>query len=84
MVPGGSVLIEGETIVAVGNLGEVAAETVFDAGGRVVMPGFVDCHTHVVFGGSRVDEYVARCAGLEPPPGAPQGHPRHDGGDPGA
>ena len=72
-VPGGSVLIEGETIVAVGNLGEVAAETVIDAGGRVVMPGFVDCHTHVVFGGSRVDEYVARCAGLEPPPGAPQG-----------
>ena len=37
------------------------------------MPGFVDCHTHVVFGGSRVDEYVARCAGLEPPPSAPTG-----------
>ena len=72
-VPGGSVLIEGETIVAAGNLGEVGAETVIDAGGRVVMPGFVDCHTHVVFGGSRVDEYVARCAGLEPSPGAPKG-----------
>ena len=72
-VPGGSVLIEGGTIVAAGILGEVTAETVIDAGGRAVMPGFVDCHTHVVFGGSRVDEYVARCAGLEPPPGAPKG-----------
>lgn len=72
-IPGGSVLIEGERIVAVGALGEVSAETVIDAGGRVVMPGFVDCHTHVVFGGSRVDEYVARCAGLEPPPSAPTG-----------
>jgi imidazolonepropionase len=72
-VPGGSVLIEGETIVAAGAVGEVAADTVIDAGGRAVMPGFVDCHTHVVFGGSRVDEYVARCAGLEPPLGAPQG-----------
>lgn len=73
LVPGGSLLIEEETIVAVGNLGEVTAETVIDAGGRAVIPGFVDCHTHVVFGGSRVDEYVARCAGLEPPPGAPRG-----------
>ncbi len=72
-IPGGSVLIEGEHIAAVGVLGDVAADTVIDAGGRVVMPGFVDCHTHVVFGGSRVDEYVARCAGLDPPAGAPTG-----------
>ena len=48
------------------------------------MPGFVDCHTHVVFGGSRVDEYVARCAGLEPPRRAPAGDRRHDGCDPAA
>jgi imidazolonepropionase len=72
-VPGGSVLIAGDTIVAAGALGEARADTVIEAGGQVVMPGFVDCHTHVVFGGSRVDEYVARCAGLEPSPGAPQG-----------
>lgn len=28
--------------------------------GKVLAPGFVDCHTHLVFGGSRVDEYVAK------------------------
>ena len=39
-----------------------------DAAGGVVLPGFVDSHTHLVFGGTRLDEYVARCTGadLEP------------------
>lgn len=73
LVPGGSVLVEDGLIVAAGQLGEVAAETVIDAAGGVVMPGFVDCHTHVVFGGSRVDEYAAACAGVPAPPDAPVG-----------
>jgi imidazolonepropionase len=72
-VPGGSVLIDHGRIVAVGRIGDVAADVVLDAGGGVVMPGFVDCHTHVVFGGSRVDEYAARCAGIAPPASAPVG-----------
>jgi imidazolonepropionase len=72
-VPGGSVLVEDGRVVAAGLLGEVAADEVIDATGRVVMPGFVDCHTHVVWGGSRVDEYAARCAGVAPPPGVPVG-----------
>ncbi|MDH4036790.1 MAG: imidazolonepropionase [Candidatus Krumholzibacteria bacterium] len=33
------------------------------AGGRVVMPGFVDCHTHTVFARYRLDEYAWRVAG---------------------
>ncbi|MCB1220045.1 MAG: imidazolonepropionase [Planctomycetales bacterium] len=37
---------------------------VFDARGRVVMPGFVDCHTHLVFGGDRADEFYKRAAGV--------------------
>ena len=37
------------------------------------MPGFVDAHTHVVFGGTRVEEYAARVAGAEPPAGAAVG-----------
>ncbi len=34
-----------------------------DAGGACVVPGFVDAHTHLVFAGSRRDEFVARLAG---------------------
>jgi imidazolonepropionase len=34
-----------------------------DAGGRVVSPGFVDAHTHLVFGGDRVEEFERRAGG---------------------
>ena len=36
---------------------------VVDAGGRVVLPGFVDAHTHPVFAGTRVDEFEERSRG---------------------
>jgi imidazolonepropionase len=35
-----------------------------DAGGAVVMPGFVDCHTHTVFADYRLDEYEMRVRGV--------------------
>ncbi len=38
-------------------------DTVVDAGGRVVLPGFVDAHTHPVFAGARLDEYERRASG---------------------
>lgn len=34
-----------------------------DAGGRWLTPGLVDCHTHLVFGGDRADEFERRLAG---------------------
>ncbi len=37
--------------------------TVVDAAGRAVIPGFVDSHTHLVFGDDRADEFEARMAG---------------------
>ncbi len=37
--------------------------TVCDAGGRLAAPGFVDAHTHLVFGGWRAEEYAMRCQG---------------------
>lgn len=36
---------------------------VFDAAGRIVLPGFVDAHAHPVFGGNRVDEFEMRAGG---------------------
>jgi imidazolonepropionase len=36
---------------------------IVDAGGRAVVPGFVDSHTHLVFGGDRADEFEARMSG---------------------
>ncbi len=56
----------GEHILAVGPTAEVLAQVdaasaqVIDASGKIVAPGFVDSHTHLVFGGSRVREYAAR------------------------
>jgi imidazolonepropionase len=42
---------------------EAKRATVLDAQGRVVLPGFVDSHTHALYPASRVDEYVMRIQG---------------------
>lgn len=57
------------TIVAVGPAGEVdgvveGRPEIVDAGGAAVIPGYVDAHTHAVFAGSRVDEFVDKLRGL--------------------
>lgn len=39
------------------------AEEIFDAEGRAVLPGFVDSHTHLVFGGTRPEEFMWRMRG---------------------
>ncbi len=40
-----------------------AADTALDLGGRAVVPGFVDAHAHLVFGGDRAAEFEARMSG---------------------
>jgi imidazolonepropionase len=69
LIENGAVLIEGDSIAAVGPTDEVAAAlpgTVrrWDARGLVVLPGFVDAHTHLVFAGDRVQEFEQRARGL--------------------
>ncbi len=62
-----AVAVEGEKIVAVGPSAEIAATysapMVLDARGKVVMPGFVDPHTHVLFAGYRAHEFEMRLRG---------------------
>jgi imidazolonepropionase len=64
----GALAITDGRIVAVGatvdlrDLADSAAQ-VIDATGKVVLPGFVDAHTHVVFAGDRVDEFELRLQG---------------------
>jgi len=61
-----ALVIEGERITWFGARGGVprdAFEHRIDAGGGVLMPGFVDCHTHLVFAGSREGEFVQRIRG---------------------
>src|ERR1700748_671567 len=57
-----AVICEGGSGVAFEDAG-VAADERLDAGGRCVIPGFVDSHTHLVFAGDRADEFAARMAG---------------------
>jgi imidazolonepropionase len=46
------------------SLGEpVAARRSIDLDGQVVLPGFVDCHTHLLWAGDRADEFALRQAG---------------------
>ena len=40
-----------------------AADAAYDVGGRAVIPGFVDSHSHLVFAGDRSAEFAARMAG---------------------
>ena len=43
--------------------GGYGGEPVFDAGGRLVIPGLIDCHTHLAFGGWRAGEFADRIRG---------------------
>jgi imidazolonepropionase len=64
LVSDGAVLVTDGRIAWVGPSAEApaAGETV-DLEGRLVTPGLIDCHTHLVYGGSRSDEFEARLKG---------------------
>jgi imidazolonepropionase len=69
IVRGGALLVVNGEIAAVGRARELESAArqlkaqTLDCRGRVVMPGFVDSHTHLVFAGSRVEDFVRRLEG---------------------
>ncbi|MBT2513209.1 imidazolonepropionase [Arthrobacter sp. ISL-30] len=59
-----AVVIEGERVSWIGAAAEApAADEFVDAGGRALLPGWVDSHSHLVFAGDRTAEFEARMAG---------------------
>ncbi|HEX9115336.1 MAG TPA: imidazolonepropionase [Anaerolineae bacterium] len=67
LIENGAVAITSGQIVATGASralrGEYRAKRELDAGGRVVLPGFVDPHTHLPWAGDRADEFAMRIGG---------------------
>lgn len=67
LVEHGALLAEGSTIAWVGPEGQLRAGLQLDAendlGGALVTPGLIDCHTHLVYGGHRANEFELRLQG---------------------
>lgn len=59
----GDVLVRDGLIVDLGQRLDATAEFEIDAGGGVLTPGFVDCHTHACWAGDRLDEFQRKLAG---------------------
>lgn len=64
MIDRGALVIANGSIAWIGEDGQAPhADTTIDAGGRLVTPGLVDCHTHAIFAGDRANEFAMRAAG---------------------
>lgn len=67
IIENGAVVVRDERIVAVGTTDELKAsysdEPTLDASNCLIMPGFVDPHTHVIWAGDRANEFEMKMAG---------------------
>lgn len=67
LIGDGAIVMEGARIAWVGPASDIPPEHAkhmqTDLGGRLVTPGLIDCHTHVVFGGNRAAEFELRLNG---------------------
>jgi imidazolonepropionase len=68
IIPDGALLAAGGKVTHVGKSTEIEklcdhGTEVIDANGCIVLPGFVDVHTHLVFAGNRLDDFEARARG---------------------
>ena len=65
--PRGAVVFQDGRVLEVGSAGELSRRhpdaRPLNAGGRLVTPGLVDCHTHMIFAGQRAAEFQRRLAG---------------------
>jgi imidazolonepropionase len=69
IVENGAIAVVGKLIRAIGKsediLADFESEIMVDAGGRVVMPAFVDPHTHIIYAGNRLDEFELKLRGAD-------------------
>jgi imidazolonepropionase len=69
LIENGAVAVAGGKILAVGKSGEILrefeGEKIIDAGGKTLAPGFVECHTHIVFAGNRLNEFELKIKGAD-------------------
>jgi imidazolonepropionase len=68
IIPNGGVMVENGLILAVGDFSELrkqnpSAQINETKGDSVLLPGFIDCHTHICFAGSRAKDYAMRIQG---------------------
>ena len=67
LVEGGAIVVTGDRITWAGPAEDMPAEFArrprLDVGGRLVTPGLIDCHTHLVHGGDRAGEFEMRLEG---------------------
>lgn len=69
VIDDGAVAVNNGLIVAAGKTAEIErefrSENSIDARGKTLTPGFVECHTHVVFAGNRLDEFELKIKGAD-------------------
>ena len=69
LIEDGAIAVKDEKIVAVGKSNEIfrefESENVIDASNKTVTPGFVECHTHIVFAGNRLNEFELKIKGAD-------------------
>lgn len=64
LIQDAAVVIDGDRIAWIGESSKApATDNQVDAGGRALLPGFVDSHSHLVFAGDRTEEFNARMSG---------------------
>lgn len=67
LIPYGAIAVEGERVAWVGAAADLPARYTgapdTDLGGVLVTPALIDCHTHLVFGGDRAQEFALRLGG---------------------